>query len=172
MPEYVAALNEIAETQEHISNSLIALSSALVRSNEDQEDRSRGRFQMVYRILAAMAVVGILLAAVFLISQQTQINTLNTISVNQQTQLDNQAKGLESRNRQFDLARDSDLCSQRLNAAFFGAVATGLAAPPGTAQRDENLKEIARIGKLYDHIDEICYGPVPDTTPLDAQIPD
>lgn len=174
MPEYVAALEEVSRSQEHISEALAGLANALVRSNENQEDRSRARFRAVYQILASMILIGLVFAVVFIARQQSQLDTLRVVVDNQQEQLDNQTHGIADRNRQFDQARSSDLCAQRLNAGFFSVIAAGSAAPEGSPARAAAQAEFARIGRLYDHIDLICYPPngaEPDKTPLDAVIP-
>lgn len=165
MPEYVAALEHLTRSQEHISESVGALAKSIVRNNEENEARSRARFTQVYRILAVMAIGGAFIAAFVVWRQQDQLMALNTIVTNQQTQLDNQTNSISERNRQFDQSRASDLCAQKLNAAFFGAIAAGLTNPAGSPERLAAETELARIGRQYEQIDRTCYSPTPAGDP-------
>lgn len=170
MPEYVAALTELTATQEHISESVGRLAKALVRASQEQDTRSRQRFTLVYRILAVIAIGGLLIATFLVIRQQRQIDTMNVVVGQQQEQLDNQRAAAQRRDEQFELQRLVGLCSERLNAAFFSAVAHGLGTPPGSPDRERATAEFEHIGNLYSHIDTICYTDHPDPTPLDAPV--
>lgn len=171
MPEYVAALEHLTRSQEHISQSVGALAKSIVRNNEENEARSRARFTQVYRILAFMAIGGAFIAAFVVWKQQDQLNTLNMVVGNQQIQLDNQTRGIADRNRQFDQSRASDLCSQKLNAGFFGAIAAGLTAPIGSPERAAANIEVARLGEIYAHIDDTCFSATPATNPTQPGAP-
>lgn len=171
MPEYEAALRQLTQTQDHIAESVGELAHSLTRASRDQEARSRERFTLVYRILAAMIVLGVLVAAFVVWRQQDQLTTLNTIVGNQQAQIDTSTRSIAERNRQFDLARQSDLCAQKLNAGFFGVIASGSATPVGSPERKAAQQEFERIGRLYDHENDICYGPNPSPDPVHAALP-
>lgn len=171
MPEYVAALEHLTRSQEHISQSVGALAKSIVRNNEENEARSRGRFTQVYRILAVMAIGGAFIAAFVVWRQQAQIDAMNMILTNQQTQLNNTAQAVAERNRQFDASRASDLCVQKLNAGFFGAIAGAVTAPAGTAQRAVAETEVGRLGDIYAHIDKTCFSDTPATNPTQPGAP-
>lgn len=170
MPEYVAALEHLTRSQEHISQSVGALAKSIVRNNEENEARSRGRFTQVYRILAVMAIGGAFIAAFVVWRQQAQIDAMNMILTNQQTQLDNTARAVAERNKQFDQSRASDLCVQKLNAGFFGAIAAAVTATSG-AERAAANAEVGRLGDIYAHIDKTCFSDTPATNPTQPGAP-